>query len=584
MKRLAIVLFTLAAAFAAVAETAEEKAQRKEAERKAAEEKREKIKAHEDRIRELERQLGEKRREREKKKWELRELGNYVGSSSNTVNRETKRIAELERNLARLSTNTIPHRTRRVAELGAELKSIEQTARKNDRALQVKKLDNAVDAQRQVMEKVRKLREILASEQPEKIQIAPQTHVENELVTKDTTTMEIVEAFELAKQIENQIIESYKDIKATQTAISKRMSYETAQQLTDVPKPVRMDANVETLRDTARTKEALDAKKAEQVKVVREAETMVDATIEMMNEAMEIVMKQDGDKTIPEHTDAKSIKWLTEKDFSSMEKPEEKQQRLAEMQGEAEYQVQITAAAAESDSEKAKDISELMKKAVAASQAAAAAGAEKAPENVKYEGSVRVPPRISPEDLDVLPGNKICVRGGSQAPSARWMYVNDWYVIGPFPNPNRENLRRKFPPESVIDLNATYAGKNGETVSWKFMQCENSMKNKRGRAHVVPRSGAEYVIWYAYAEVFFDEECDRWIAIGSDDRSDLWINGYPVWGSSNKLKEWNIAEGFRRCHFRKGRNEILIRVENGWHSCDWSVCIALSDDERGGAK
>lgn len=580
-RRLVAIALVLAACVAAFAETAEEKAARKEAERAAAEAKQARnarIKEHENRIRELQAKIREKGAERDRKNRELRRMMQSANSSSNSVNRGMKRIAELETSIARISTNTIPRQTQRIAELETKLRSIEQVSRRNDRALQVQKVDNAVESQRQVLEKVKRLRDILSSEQPEKIQIAPKEHVEDELVSKNAAAMEIVEAYELAKQIEDKIIESYKDIKATQTAISRRMSYDSAQKLTDVPKPVRIEANAEALRNVARTKDALDAKKAEQVKVVREAETMVDATVEMMNEAMEIVMKQSPEKAMA-HMDSKSVKWLTDKDFASMETAEEKQQRLEQMQNEAEYQVQITEAAAENESERAKDISSLMKNAIAES-----GQSDGKPEAKQQRGSAPGgPPPLSDSDMDILPGNKVCVRGqAGDVPSARWMYVNDWYVIGPFPNPNRENLRRKFPPESVVDLNATYAGKNGETVSWKFMQCENSIKNKRGRAHVVPRSGAEYVIWYAYAEVFFDEECDRWIAIGSDDRSDFWINGYPVWGSSNKLKQWNIAEGFRKCHFKKGRNELLIRVENGWHSSDWSVCIALSEDERAG--
>ena len=97
------------------------------------------------------------------------------------------------------------------------------------------------------------------------------------------------------------------------------------------------------------------------------------------------------------------------------------------------------------------------------------------------------------------------------------------------------------------------------------------------RAELVPYTSEEYGIWYAYAEVFSDIECDRWIAVGSDDRSDIWLNDAPVWGSSDKLKAWRIDEGYRRVHLKKGRNRILARVENGWHLIGWSVCISLDE-------
>jgi hypothetical protein len=99
------------------------------------------------------------------------------------------------------------------------------------------------------------------------------------------------------------------------------------------------------------------------------------------------------------------------------------------------------------------------------------------------------------------------------------------------------------------------------------------------RAAAIPPNAEEYGIWYAYAEVFCDVACERWIAIGSDDRSDVWINDVPVWGSSNKLKSWRIDEGYRRIHLNKGRNRILARIENGWHALGWSVSIALDEGE-----
>ena len=56
---------------------------------------------------------------------------------------------------------------------------------------------------------------------------------------------------------------------------------------------------------------------------------------------------------------------------------------------------------------------------------------------------------------------------------------------------------------------------------------------------------------------------DAVIAVGSDDRSDLWINEQKVWWSSDKLKSWRIGEGYRKVHLRRGVNRILYRIENG---------------------
>jgi hypothetical protein len=148
-----------------------------------------------------------------------------------------------------------------------------------------------------------------------------------------------------------------------------------------------------------------------------------------------------------------------------------------------------------------------------------------------------------------------------------WMFVDTWYVIGPFPNPSRANIDRQFPPETIIDLNASYVGKDGREVQWEFHQT--------GSVVVRPTNEEEYGIWYYYTELYFDRPMDLWIATGSDDRGDIWLNDLPIWVSSDKLKGWRVDEGFRKVAFRQGVNRILYRLENGWIGTGLSFGIYL---------
>ncbi len=43
---------------------------------------------------------------------------------------------------------------------------------------------------------------------------------------------------------------------------------------------------------------------------------------------------------------------------------------------------------------------------------------------------------------------------------------------------------------------------------------------------------------------------------------------------------WSIDEGFRKVHFRAGRNRVLVRLENGWHGLGYSVCLYLGGDDN----
>jgi len=166
-----------------------------------------------------------------------------------------------------------------------------------------------------------------------------------------------------------------------------------------------------------------------------------------------------------------------------------------------------------------------------------------------------------------LPGRKVHAAGDGAG--AKWMFIDSWYIIGPFPNPARRDIDTKFPPDSVIDLDASYPGKNGELVHWRFKQSPT--------AGIHPPEEQPYAIYYAYTTLWFDEPRDMWIAIGSDDFSKIWINDMLVWASGRVQKPWGPGEGFRKVHFKKGLNRILDRVENGQNGCMYSVMLNMQE-------
>ena len=496
------------------------------------------------------------------------------------ANRERQRFDNNVRAVNNI-TRQIADQTNRMNERRNDVLRLEDVRKHNVNDEQVNKLRNATQAQKDIQARIDILRKILEQEEPELQKLVHPDRQENELVERNAAEMKMVDAFELAKEIETAITESYKDIKATQTAIERKMSFEDAQKITDVAKAVRIEANREVIESSPRTKEALDAQKVAQTEVIREADTIVETVVAMMEEAMEIVKPDDAADEHRQHS--RQIKWMDEDDFAKRDREEERRKRLEELSEAADYAVAITQAAAEDENARAKDLTRVTEDADEIKKNMAVADAmEKQEQHLQSVGQLAKLSRSMPE---LLPGNVLRFgaegRGGLPA---KWAYVNSWYVIGPFPNPNRVNLRRKFPPESVIDLDATYVGKDGKVIRWVYEQAKSSRLPKEtwradDRAEIVPASAEEYGIWYAYAEVVSDVDCDRWIAVGSDDRSDVWVNDIPVWGSSNKLKTWNISEGYRKIHLNRGRNRILARIENGWNALGWSMCISVEDGD-----
>lgn len=174
---------------------------------------------------------------------------------------------------------------------------------------------------------------------------------------------------------------------------------------------------------------------------------------------------------------------------------------------------------------------------------------------------VNVPhPELTTQTPGVEGGRHLADGGGI---SSNWMVVDRWYVVGPWANPGRINRDRKFPPENAVDLDATYPGKDGRVLRWRFMQSKGKM--------LVPYDESDYSIYYLFTEITSDRDRDVWLSTGSDDKSKIWINDMLVWESGPQLKSWRIDEGFRKVHLRKGVNRILYRLENGWHAVAMSL-------------
>lgn len=171
-----------------------------------------------------------------------------------------------------------------------------------------------------------------------------------------------------------------------------------------------------------------------------------------------------------------------------------------------------------------------------------------------------------------LPGRRF----SKSASRKGWLYVNTWYMIGPWENYGRDDFAMVHPPEIAVDFDAVYHdGQRGEgieetdadpikmigrkvrldgTLRWKFMQSE-SMHN------VMPVT-TSHSTYYAYTELFFDEPCTMSVAIGTDDSGRVWINGKDVWKDTG-TSWYKIDEHITKFHFRQGWNTVLVRLENG---------------------
>lgn len=174
------------------------------------------------------------------------------------------------------------------------------------------------------------------------------------------------------------------------------------------------------------------------------------------------------------------------------------------------------------------------------------------------------------ETLSSLAASRISAGGTLRAGP---LFLDSWYVLGPWPLESSKDFGRAFPPESEgVHLDADYVGKRGRHLRWEFVQSGEPLVE-------IPLQVPDSTT-YAFTTLSFDRATEAWMLCGSDDRMKLWINGLPIFGSAASLKGWHIGnEGARKVFFRKGRNEILLRVDNLPGFTRFSVVLMPSDSE-----
>lgn len=195
-------------------------------------------------------------------------------------------------------------------------------------------------------------------------------------------------------------------------------------------------------------------------------------------------------------------------------------------------------------------------------------------------GDYIAPPPVNYNNLRISTARMF----GDDAPYANRIYLNSWFVIGPFAGDNKESLNVVYPPEKIIDLDAVYFGKNKRLLKWNFFETESYP--------YIPPGDANNAVYYGYTEVMMDQDRDMIAVIGGDDDSKIWVNERLVWTSGNQMKDWyrgggyrnlhqeikdrNLSEGYRKIHFHKGRNQILFKLYNS--SADFFISIVLVPD------
>lgn len=176
------------------------------------------------------------------------------------------------------------------------------------------------------------------------------------------------------------------------------------------------------------------------------------------------------------------------------------------------------------------------------------------------------PAREKPLDVkrikaEALPGRRFT----EESTRRGWLYIDTWYVIGPWENHGKIDYSNVHSPEFEVDLAKAYAsGKASRKLRWQFTQHPTIRCD-------VPDEQTNST-YYAYTEVYFDQPREMLVAIATNDAGKLWIDDKLIW-QDDGLSIWNMDEGFRRVRFKQGFSKVLMRIENGPRFCQYSLML-----------
>lgn len=174
----------------------------------------------------------------------------------------------------------------------------------------------------------------------------------------------------------------------------------------------------------------------------------------------------------------------------------------------------------------------------------------------------------SARDIDQIESvvTELNAMGQDQTVAQALGFLQDWKIIGPFHNNNREGFEDIFPPEKNIALNSKYPGKNGE-VSWQ----EFVSKDSYGKVDVNEAIAAlKEVTAYAYREFDSPVEQVAELRLGCKNAWKIWFNGEFIFGRDEYHRGAQIDQYVFPVTLKKGPNKILIKLCQNEQTESWT--------------
>lgn len=145
--------------------------------------------------------------------------------------------------------------------------------------------------------------------------------------------------------------------------------------------------------------------------------------------------------------------------------------------------------------------------------------------------------------------------------------INHWLVAGPFDGPEGKGLSTVYPPETKIELDAEYKGKDGKAIEWQRISRDLATDDDlTDEFHVglfdVFGEPVFDAVAYAATWLHAPRDMDVQLAIGSDDGVVAWLNGEEV-HRNDVGRAYTPKQDIVPIRLREGSNQLLLKISQG---------------------
>jgi peptidoglycan/xylan/chitin deacetylase (PgdA/CDA1 family) len=162
------------------------------------------------------------------------------------------------------------------------------------------------------------------------------------------------------------------------------------------------------------------------------------------------------------------------------------------------------------------------------------------------------------------------------------IFVRDWLLCGPFPNPGDRPVKKGFD----IDYLATGGGEakitpvknsevswNGKKITWQFYHSPEDRVDLFQFPPIKALTNYSDIVAYAACTLISDRDLDLLLGIGSDDGYKLYLNG-TLLKTTRAFRGAAPDQEVVKAHLLKGKNHLLLKIDQDFGQYEFYLSLS----------